>query len=129
MTMIAARSCAIIQPIATRPWRLSSSPRSSSTLNTTSVELIDTAAPITTAAVGGRPSARTARVPTSATIRTWSRAPGITIERTLASSCSENSTPSANRSSTTPSSASSEMRSTSPTNPGVNGPMITPAAR
>ena len=55
-------------------------------------------------------------------------APGTATRQTRRSSWSENSTPRANSSSTTPSSASCPISSASPTNPGVNGPMITPAA-
>ena len=127
MNTIVARSWTIIQPTAVRAWRLSSSPRSVSTLITTSVELMAIAAPTTSAARGSRPSGIAAIAPTTVTITICRSAPGTTTRRTRASSRNENSTPSANSSRTTPSSARVAIRSTSPTKPGVNGPMTTPA--
>jgi hypothetical protein len=66
---------------------------------------------------------------TTVMIRTCRIAPGMAIRRTGASRLIENSTPRANRRRTTPSSASSLICPASPTNPGVNGPMTTPARR
>ncbi len=126
---IVTRSWTTIQPTAVRPWRLSSSPRSWSTLSTTTVELMATAAPTTTAPVALSPSGIPTSAPATAVMSTWRIAPGTATRRTGASSRSENSTPSANSSSTTPISASSLMLPASPTKPGVNGPMTTPASR
>ena len=49
MNMIVAMSWTIDQPTAARPWRLSSSPRSTSDLMATSVDEIDRQAPTTSA--------------------------------------------------------------------------------
>ena len=127
--MIVTRSWTTIHPIAARPWRLSISPRSTRILSTTSVELMAIADPMTTASTGDSPSRMTTAAPATAVITIWAMAPGTAIRHTRRSSWSENSTPRANSSSTTPSSASCPICSWSPTNPGVNGPMTTPAAR
>ena len=56
MNTIVARSWTIDQPIAERPCRLSSSPRSSNDLSTTSVEEIDRQAPTTSASRRSEPT-------------------------------------------------------------------------
>ena len=55
--------------------------------------------------------------------------PGIATRLTSRRPRMENSTPNANSRSTTPTSARAAIRSTSPTNPGVAGPMTMPAMR
>ena len=99
------------------------------TLSTTTVELMAIAAPTTIAADALRPSGMPTAAPAIVVIRIWAMAPGTATRRTGASSRKENSTPSANSRRTTPTSARSPIWSTSPTNPGVNGPMTTPARR
>ena len=127
--MIVTRSWTTIHPIAARPWRLSISPRSTRILSTTSVELMAIADPMTAPSAGDIPSRMTTAAPAMAVITIWAMAPGTAIRHTRRSSWSENSTPRANSSSTTPSSASCPICSWFPTNPGVKGPMTTPAAR
>ena len=73
------------------------------------------------------PSAEPSQIPNSPDTIVWTIAPGIAIERTASSSRIENWIPTPNISRMTPSSASSSAMSVSAMNPGVNGPITTPA--
>jgi hypothetical protein len=124
---IETRSSTINQPIAIRPWDVSTSPRSVSARSRTTVLATDSDSPSTSAPPIPQPRARPSISPRIVAMTIWIRAPGIAMPRTAARSRSEKWMPTPNISRMIPMSASSSARSTSALKPGVNGPSRTPA--
>ena len=88
----------------------------------------DTARPRTSPPPTPQPSATPSKVPSTVATMICTAAPGIAMLRTASRSRNEKWIPTPNISRITPSSASSVAISGSAMNPGVNGPMSTPAA-
>ena len=116
-------------PTAAWPWVVASSWRSSSTRMRTTVLATARAMPSTSPEAGGHPKASPMARPSRVETPLWSRAPGIAIPLTASRSLTWKCRPTPNIRRTTPISASWAARPTSPTKPGVWGPMTTPASR
>ena len=129
-TSTIARSSTMSQPMAMRPLIVSSARRCSSARSSTTVLATDSARPNTTAAPKPQSQNNVATVARGRWQRRFARPrPGTAILRTASRSSSEKCRPTPNMRSITPISASCCERSTSATNPGVDGPRITPATK
>ena len=128
-TSTIARSSTTSQPTAMRPLTVSSSPRPSSALSNTTVLATDNESPNTIAPPSGQPHQSAIAAPSAVATVICTIAPGNAILRTDNRSPSEKCKPTPNISNITPISASWRAISTSATNPGVAGPIITPASR
>ena len=128
-TSTIARSSTTSQPMATRPGPDSSAPRASSALSRTTVLATDRVSPKTIDAPSGQPHHVAAPAPSAVAATICTMAPGNAMRRTESRSASEKCRPTPNMSSMTPISASCPAMSASATNPGVAGPMTTPANR
>ena len=117
------------QPTMMRPFWALSSPRASKALSATTVLATDRHKPNSTDSGYVQPQAWPATVPISVATVICTSAPGTAMRRTCIRSPIEKCMPTPNISSITPISASCPARPTSPTNPGVNGPMQTPASK
>jgi hypothetical protein len=117
------------QPTAMRPFSVSSSLRCSSARNSTTGLATDSASPNTRPDGNGQPQSVARLAPIAVATTICATAPGSAIVRTFSNVSSEKCSPTPNISRITPISASSPARPLSPTNPGVNGPMATPASR
>ncbi len=116
-------------PTAAWPWVVASSSRSSSTRMRTTVLATARAMPSTSPEATDHPKATPMARPSSVDTPLWRRAPGIAIPLTARRSLKWKCRPTPNIRRTTPISASCEASPTSPTKPGVWGPMATPASR
>ncbi len=126
-TATVTRSSTITQPTAVRPWTVSSSFRSSSARSRTTVLAIEMASPSTSPPPTPQPIAAPNATPRSVTTAIRMIAPGTANARTAIRSSIEKWIPTPNISRITPISASSVAIALSAINPGVNGPITTPA--
>ena len=124
-----ARSSTTSQPTAMRPFIVSSTPRASSALSSTTVLAHDSEKPNTNAATGDQPHHTATPKPSAVAMAICTTAPGRAMRLTAMRSASEKCRPTPNIKSITPISDSSEAIATFATNPGVAGPMMTPATR
>ena len=124
-----SRSSTMSQPTVTLPAGVSISFRSVSVCTGITVLQIEIASPRNNPACSPQPH----RLATPATMTTmtnvWINAPGTAILRTASKSLIENWMPTPNISRMIPTSASCAAISESAANPGVNGPIATPASR
>jgi hypothetical protein len=128
-TSTIARSSTTSQPTATRPLKLSRTPRLSSARSKTTVLATDSDRPNTRAAPMFQPQNDASAMPIAVAATICTTAPGTAMRRTASRSAKEKCRPTPNISSITPISASSLARLVSATKPGVNGPISTPASR
>ncbi len=117
------------QPTAMWPAGVCSARLSDSTRTSTTVLATEIARPNTIAAVHDQPKTEAARAPSAVATRLCAMAPGIATRRTASSSSRWNCSPTPNISRITPISASCSAMPVSATNPGVYGPIATPAIR
>ncbi len=127
-TTTVSRSSTISQPTATWPEGVSTRAWASSPRSNTTVLATDRARPSTSPEAQGIPNHSATSRPRSVEAALWMRAPGTATWRTASSSRGWKCRPTPNISSTTPTSASWLASATSPTKPGVWGPMSTPAS-
>jgi len=123
------RSSTMSQPTAMRPSWESSLPCRSSERSSTTVLATDRDKPNMTAAGRFQPQSRATPAPRSVATSICPMAPGTAMRHTETRSGMEKCSPTPNMSRITPISASCDASEMSPTNPGVKGPIITPASR
>ncbi len=124
-----ARSSTTSQPTAMRPFMLSSMPRSSSALSSTTVLAHESDRPSTSDAPVSQPQLFASAVPSTVAMVICTIAPGTAMRFTDSRSPMEKCRPTPNMSSITPISASCEAMAVSATKPGVCGPIAIPARR
>ena len=128
-TITVRMSSTISHPIATCPAGVVTSCRDSSPRSSTTVLATDSAMPSTTPAATVHPKATAMATPSSVATTLWTRAPGMATPFTSISSRRWKWRPTPNIRRTTPTSASWPASGTSPTKPGVWGPIRMPASR
>ncbi|TWG87000.1 hypothetical protein L602_001900000030 [Cupriavidus gilardii J11] len=112
-----------------RPFMLSSTPRASSALSSTTVLAHDSDRPNTSPLPHDHPHHQATAMPSTVASVICTTAPGTAMRLTASRSLSEKCRPTPNISSITPISDNCEANCTSATKPGVPGPMMMPAAR
>ena len=128
-TSTVARSSTTSQPTAMRPFMVSSTPRASSALSSTTVLAHDSDSPKIRPAPQVQSHHQARPMPSSVASVICTTAPGMAMRLTASRSFSEKCSPTPNISSMTPISESCEAMCTSATKPGVAGPMTIPASR
>ena len=124
-----ARSSTTSQPTAMRPSAESSLRCCSSARSSTTVLATDRASPNVRPSEGSNPRSRPSARRPAVAVAICAMAPGNAMLRTARKSFIEKCRPTPNISRITPISASWRASPMSPTNPGVNGPITTPASR
>jgi|GEM_PF-2985635 hypothetical protein len=128
-TSTVARSSTTSQPTAMRPFMLSSTPRLSRALSSTTVLAHDSDKPKIKPLPQLQSHPHATAMPSNVASPICTTAPGTAIRLTANRSSSEKCSPTPNISSMTPISDSWEASCTSATKPGVPGPMMMPATR
>jgi len=124
------RSSTSDQPTAIRPGAAFSRPSSVMPRTINTVDAVARHMPSTNEPLIGQPSRKCpTHAPSTTTRPLAASAPGTAMRRTFQRSWNEKPRPTPNISSITPTSASFAASSALPTNPGVLGPMHTPASR
>ncbi len=114
-------------PTMKRPWGESASPRSVKAFRTMAVEDRARVNPKKTARNGGSPNAQATAAMASVVAATWSEPPRMTTRAIRVSLRRENSTPTVNSNSATPTPARVSREWRSRTTPRPEGPAIAPA--
>ncbi len=117
------------QPIAMRPFGVSTALRSSSAFSNTTVLATERLRPKTSPAPKLQPQRAAMPAPIAVAMTICPMAPGMAIRRTAIRSATEKCKPTPNMSRMTPISANCPDIALSATNPGVDGPIDTPARR
>ncbi|MCY1289294.1 hypothetical protein D9M70_383810 [compost metagenome] len=128
-TRTVARSSTTSHPTAMRPFMVSSTPRLSRALSSTTVLAHDKDKPNIRPLPQCQPQPHAITMPNTVAIPICTTAPGIAMRLTASRSLKEKCRPTPNISSMTPISESCEARWTSATNPGVPGPIMMPDTR
>ena len=124
-----ARSSTTSQPTVSLPRSVCINLRSCRLRSATTVEETDRASPSTTPVSKPHPNAIARAMPSPVASKICNSATGTATPRTDSRSFGEKCRPTPNISRITPISATSAARSASAVNPGVNGPITTPATR
>ena len=124
-----ARSSTTSQPMAMRPFIVSSTPRASRALSSTTVLAQESERPKIRPAPQLQPHQLAASMPNAVASPICTTAPGTAMRFTASRSRNEKCRPTPNISSITPISESWEAIWTSATKPGVAGPIRMPASR